>query len=270
MRADLGWSYLTAGTMNTVNALGYLVGALLVPRLLRQRFAARRCCWPAVPAAAAAAGRARPGAAADAACCCCACWPAWPAPPASSAAACSPRSWVGTGRYAARAAAERSAGAGAVLRRHGAGDHRLGRRGAAADRAWHGRMRGSWPGAPGRGGAAGDGADGGAAHARCRRRRCAAGGARATLRAATPSPSRLARLPDVRPGLHRLHDLHHHAAARTGHGARRRWRCSTCCSASAWWPRPGCGPGCCSATAAALPLAAAERRCWPGHSRCRC
>ena len=36
MRADLGWSYLTAGTMNTVNALGYLIGALLVPRLLRQ------------------------------------------------------------------------------------------------------------------------------------------------------------------------------------------------------------------------------------------
>jgi predicted MFS family arabinose efflux permease len=36
MRADLGWSYLTAGTMNTVNALGYLVGALLVPRLLRR------------------------------------------------------------------------------------------------------------------------------------------------------------------------------------------------------------------------------------------
>jgi len=36
MRADLGWSYLGAGTMNTVNALGYLIGALLVPRLLRQ------------------------------------------------------------------------------------------------------------------------------------------------------------------------------------------------------------------------------------------
>ncbi len=28
MRADLGWSYLTAGAMNTVNAAGYLVGAL--------------------------------------------------------------------------------------------------------------------------------------------------------------------------------------------------------------------------------------------------
>ena len=32
MRADLGWSYLTGGAMNTVNAAGYLVGALLTPR----------------------------------------------------------------------------------------------------------------------------------------------------------------------------------------------------------------------------------------------
>ena len=36
MRADLGWSYLTAGAMNTVNALGYLLGALSVPPLLRR------------------------------------------------------------------------------------------------------------------------------------------------------------------------------------------------------------------------------------------
>ena len=34
MRADLGWSYLTAGAMNTVNAAGYLAGALLAPRWL--------------------------------------------------------------------------------------------------------------------------------------------------------------------------------------------------------------------------------------------
>ncbi len=34
MRADLGWSYTLAGAMNTANALGYLIGALLVPRLL--------------------------------------------------------------------------------------------------------------------------------------------------------------------------------------------------------------------------------------------
>ena len=41
MRADLGWSYFTAGAMNTVNAAGYLVGALLAPRAFRQ-FDARR------------------------------------------------------------------------------------------------------------------------------------------------------------------------------------------------------------------------------------
>ncbi len=35
MRADLGWSYFTAGAMNTVNAAGYLLGALALPRLLR-------------------------------------------------------------------------------------------------------------------------------------------------------------------------------------------------------------------------------------------
>ena len=34
MRADLGWSYTLAGAMNTVNALGYLAGALAMPRLL--------------------------------------------------------------------------------------------------------------------------------------------------------------------------------------------------------------------------------------------
>ncbi len=41
MRADLGWSYFTAGAMNTVNAAGYLLGALLAPRLFA-RFDARR------------------------------------------------------------------------------------------------------------------------------------------------------------------------------------------------------------------------------------
>ncbi|MBE2242641.1 MAG: YbfB/YjiJ family MFS transporter [Burkholderiaceae bacterium] len=34
MRDDLGWSYFTAGAMNTVNAAGYLGGALLAPALL--------------------------------------------------------------------------------------------------------------------------------------------------------------------------------------------------------------------------------------------
>jgi predicted MFS family arabinose efflux permease len=41
MRTDLGWSYLTAGAMNTVNAAGYLAGALLMPGFMR-RFGARR------------------------------------------------------------------------------------------------------------------------------------------------------------------------------------------------------------------------------------
>jgi predicted MFS family arabinose efflux permease len=34
MRESLGWSYTLAGAMNTANAAGYLVGALLLPRLL--------------------------------------------------------------------------------------------------------------------------------------------------------------------------------------------------------------------------------------------
>ena len=36
MRADLGWSYTLAGAMNTVNAVGYLLGALATPWLLRR------------------------------------------------------------------------------------------------------------------------------------------------------------------------------------------------------------------------------------------
>ena len=36
MRADLGWSYFTAGLMNTCNAAGYLLGALLMPRAIRR------------------------------------------------------------------------------------------------------------------------------------------------------------------------------------------------------------------------------------------
>ncbi len=35
MRADLQWSYTLAGAMNTANALGYLLGALITPRLIR-------------------------------------------------------------------------------------------------------------------------------------------------------------------------------------------------------------------------------------------
>ena len=41
MRADLGWSYFTAGAMNTLNAVGYLIGALLAPRWLARHDARR-------------------------------------------------------------------------------------------------------------------------------------------------------------------------------------------------------------------------------------
>lgn len=36
MRADLGWTYLLAGAMNTGNAFGYFIGALLTPALMRR------------------------------------------------------------------------------------------------------------------------------------------------------------------------------------------------------------------------------------------
>jgi predicted MFS family arabinose efflux permease len=41
MRSDLGWSYTLAGAMNTLNALGYLLGALVTPKLLKHYSAAR-------------------------------------------------------------------------------------------------------------------------------------------------------------------------------------------------------------------------------------
>ena len=41
MRADLGWSYALAGGMNTANALGYLLGALVTPRLMVRHGPAR-------------------------------------------------------------------------------------------------------------------------------------------------------------------------------------------------------------------------------------
>jgi predicted MFS family arabinose efflux permease len=36
MREDLGWGYTLAGAMNTVNAFGYLLGALVTPPLIRR------------------------------------------------------------------------------------------------------------------------------------------------------------------------------------------------------------------------------------------
>ncbi|MEY2655259.1 MAG: hypothetical protein RLZZ524_2287 [Pseudomonadota bacterium] len=45
MRAELGWSYFLAGAMNTANAAGYLVGALLMPRLLVRHDARSLLLW---------------------------------------------------------------------------------------------------------------------------------------------------------------------------------------------------------------------------------
>lgn len=44
MRTDLGWSYTLAGGMNTANALGYFVGALATPWLMR-RFGPSTLLW---------------------------------------------------------------------------------------------------------------------------------------------------------------------------------------------------------------------------------
>lgn len=44
MRADLGWSYTLAGAMNTANALGYFLGAVLTPWLLK-RIGASTLLW---------------------------------------------------------------------------------------------------------------------------------------------------------------------------------------------------------------------------------
>ena len=54
MRADLSWSYTFAGSMNTSNALGYFIGALLAPMLLRRFGAGAVLCH--VQAAAFAVG----------------------------------------------------------------------------------------------------------------------------------------------------------------------------------------------------------------------
>jgi predicted MFS family arabinose efflux permease len=44
MRGDLGWSYTLAGAMNTANALGYFLGALVTPSLLK-RVGASTLLW---------------------------------------------------------------------------------------------------------------------------------------------------------------------------------------------------------------------------------
>ena len=92
MRADLGWSYLTAGAMNTVNAAGYLAGALLAPRALA-RFDARALLLGGALRRRAAAGGARPGPRRRRAVRAALPVAAWPARPPSSAAGCWRRGW---------------------------------------------------------------------------------------------------------------------------------------------------------------------------------
>ncbi len=50
MRDDLGWSYALAGAMNTSNAAGYLLGALLTPLLLRRMGPGPLMAWAAFAA----------------------------------------------------------------------------------------------------------------------------------------------------------------------------------------------------------------------------
>ncbi len=45
MRSDLGWTYALAGAMNTSNAAGYLLGALLTPLLLKRTDAGTLMVW---------------------------------------------------------------------------------------------------------------------------------------------------------------------------------------------------------------------------------
>jgi predicted MFS family arabinose efflux permease len=56
MRQALGWSYFTAGAMNTVNAAGYLAGALAMPWLLRRWGAVNALLGGSLAAAALLAG----------------------------------------------------------------------------------------------------------------------------------------------------------------------------------------------------------------------
>ena len=56
MREDLGWSYTLAGAMNTFNAMGYLLGALSTPWLMRRVGPGRLLLWGAVLASVFMAG----------------------------------------------------------------------------------------------------------------------------------------------------------------------------------------------------------------------
>src|ERR1700753_2726627 len=57
MRSDLGWSYASAGALNTANAAGYLAGALLATSAAR-RLGMKRAFLTSIIATAAAVGAA--------------------------------------------------------------------------------------------------------------------------------------------------------------------------------------------------------------------
>ena len=189
MRDDLGWSYFTAGAMNTVNAAGYLVGALLLPALLRR-----------VDARAADAGRrlrhrAAAGAARAAAQRCVRCCVLRAAGRRGQRRRLRLRRPArGAAGAAAAGSASAGPGAGPVLRRHRPG-HRRRRRcscrrcaGAGGLRAWRPAIAGA-----GRGGAS--------ARAGTRRTRApavAAGCAGARARAVAWRPLRPRRWPATR------------------------------------------------------------------------
>jgi predicted MFS family arabinose efflux permease len=50
MRDTLAWSYSAAGFMNTINAAGYLAGALLASRMIRRFGLANSVRWGTLPA----------------------------------------------------------------------------------------------------------------------------------------------------------------------------------------------------------------------------
>src|SRR3954451_8015626 len=48
MRESLHWSYSAAGFMNTINAVGYLAGALVASKLIRRYGLVRNVVWSTV------------------------------------------------------------------------------------------------------------------------------------------------------------------------------------------------------------------------------
>src|SRR4051812_32599073 len=49
MRDSLGWSYSAAGFMNTINAVGYLAGALLASRVIKRLGRLASVRWGTLP-----------------------------------------------------------------------------------------------------------------------------------------------------------------------------------------------------------------------------